>query len=578
MAVQPCRVTRKFSRPLPETLLAILFGLLVLVEPFRVPLIDPDEGRYAEIPREMLASGDYVIPHQNGVVYLEKPPLSYWLVAGSFRLFGETEEAARLPGKLATVGTMLALFLFARRRAGERAGALAATFFGGSLLGFGLARIVLIDPLLTAAQTGAVLAFVSLVEADADSRLRTRAPAIAFAVAAAAAVLLKGLVGVILPGGAVVLWSLVTGRWGPFRRLLAPLPVAAFLVLAVPWHVAAAMREPQFLSFYFVHEHFERFLAPGHRRPGPPWYFVAVIAGGFLPWTPLLPRLRAAWPGRSRAAWAARPLEAFLWIWILLVVVFFSVSKSKLIPYVHPVFPSLALLLALTVSRDRHGLELRPWERWTLTGFLGLLSAAAALAGASGLVAIPGIQAPALALSACLLAGFLMVGSVSSIKPAEGLRVLVASWLLFLGGALGALPVYARWQGTWPIVEAIGANRRPGDLLVQRGDYAPSIPFYERQVTLLSAIGPGSELTFGRGLDRSGVFQSDEEFARVWNGPHRVLAVLHRDVLKEWMEPKRNLAPYRILATARRDKYLLVSNDPVRIVLAAPTSPATQAW
>lgn len=574
--MQPCRVTRNSPRLLPETLLALLLGLLVLVEPFRVPLIDPDEGRYAEIPREMLASGDYVIPHQNGVVYLEKPPLSYWLVAGSFRLFGETEGAARLPGKLATAGTMLALFLFARRRAGESAGALAALFFGGSLLGFGLARIVLIDPLLTAAQTVAVLAFIALAEADADSRPRARALAIAFAVAAAAAVLLKGLVGVVLPGGAVVLWSLVTGRWGPFRRLLAPLPVAAFLVLAVPWHVAAAMREPQFLSFYFVHEHFERFLEPGHRRPGPPWYFVAVIAGGFLPWTPLLPRLRAAWPGRGRAAWASRPLEAFLWIWILLVVVFFSVSKSKLIPYVHPVFPSLALLLALTVSRDGHGLELRPWERWTLAGFLGVLSAAAALAGASGLVAIPGIQAPAIALSACLLAGFLMVGGISSIAPTEGLRVLAAAWLLFLGGALGALPAYARWQGTWTIVEAIGASRHPGDLLVQRGAYVESIPFYARQVTPLSVIGPGSELTFGRGLDRTGIFQTDDEFARVWNGPRRVLAVIHRDVLKGWMEPKGGLAPYRILATARRDKYILVSNDPVRIAHAAFSDPATE--
>jgi 4-amino-4-deoxy-L-arabinose transferase-like glycosyltransferase len=562
-------------RLLPESLLALFFGLLVLVEPFRVPLIDPDEGRYAEIPREMLASGDYVIPHQNGLVYLEKPPLSYWLVAGSFRLFGGTEGAARLPGKLATAGTMFALFLFARRRAGERAGALAALFFGGSLLGFGLARIVLIDPLLTAAETGAVLAFVALAESDASPPSRTRAAAIGFAVSTAAAVLLKGLVGVILPGGAVVLWSFVTGRWGPFRRLLAPLPVVVFLSLSVPWHVAAAIREPQFLSFYFVHEHLDRFLRPDHHRPGPPWYFAAVVAGGFLPWTPLLPRLRASWPGRTRAAWAARPFDAFLWIWILLVVVFFSVSKSKLIPYVHPVFPSLALLLGMAVSRDERGFELRTWERWTLMGLFGGLSAIAALAGASGLVAIPGIPAQALALSACLLVGFLLVGSASAVAPAQGLRVLAASWLLFLGGALCVLPAYARWQGTWPIVEAIAANRRPGDLLVQRGRYVESIPFYSRQLTPLSAIDAGSELSFGRKLDRTGIFQTDEAFNLIWNGPRRVLAVLHRDVLKEWTEPERDRVPYRILATAQRERYLLVSNDPVRVAPAALPDPAT---
>src|SRR5574340_104132 len=111
-------MSRPLSRLAPETILALLVALLILAEPFRVPLIDPDEGRYAEIPREMLATGDFVIPHQNGLVYLEKPPLAYWLVAGSFRVFGETEGAARLPGKVATVGTMLLLFLFAPGRAG----------------------------------------------------------------------------------------------------------------------------------------------------------------------------------------------------------------------------------------------------------------------------------------------------------------------------------------------------------------------------------------------------------------------------------------------------------------------------
>ncbi|MHB1046922.1 MAG: glycosyltransferase family 39 protein [Thermoanaerobaculia bacterium] len=546
---------------LPEIVLALAVGVLVLTEPFHVPLMDPDEGRYAEIPREMLATGDFVIPHQNGLVYLEKPPLGYWLVAGSFRLVGETEGAARLPGKLATVGTMLGLFLFARRRFGERAGALAAFFFGGSLLGFGLARIVLIDPLLTAAQTAAVLAFAALQEADSNGR-RGRGLAAGFAVAVAAAVLLKGLVGVLLPGGAVVLWSFATGRWGPFRRLVSPLPVAIFLLLAVPWHVAAALREPEFLRFYFVREHFERFLLPNHHRPGAPWYFLAVIAGGFLPFTPLLGRLRLVWPGRGRARWAARPLETFLWIWIVLVVAFFSLSRSKLIPYVHPVFPSLALLMAVAVTRDEKGNTLRTAERWILAGFLGLLGAGAAWIGAIDDLGIPGVAAPALVLSGALLAGFVLILLGTAIAPERGLHIASAAWLLCLGGFLLPLPSFARWQGTWPISEAIARNRRPGDLLVQRGDYLESVPFYARQVTPLSRIGPGSELTFGRGLDRSGIFQSDEEFERLWNGSRRVLAVLHRDVLAEWNAEPGRRHRHLLLAEAHRGRYVLVTNDP----------------
>lgn len=552
-------MTNRRVRILPETLLALVVGVLVLAEPFHVPLIDPDEGRYAEIPREMLATGDFVIPHQNGLVYLEKPPLGYWLVAGSFRLVGETEGAARLPGKLATVGTMLGLFLFARRRAGERAGALAAFFFGGSLLGFGLARIVLIDPLLTAAQTAAVLAFAALQEADSEGR-RGRGLTLGFAVAVAAAVLLKGLIGVLLPGGAVVLWSLATGRWGPLRRLASPLPVAFFLALAVPWHVAAALREPEFLRFYFVREHLERFLLPNHHRPGTPWYFLAVVAGGFLPFTPLLPRLRLVWPGKGRARWAARPLETFLWIWVGLVVAFFTLSKSKLIPYVHPVFPSLALLLALAVPRDEKGSELRAAERWSLAGLLGLLGAGAAWIGAADDLGIPGIAEPVLLLSGALLAGFVLMVVGPSIAPGRGLHFAGAAWLLFLGGTLVPLPSFARWQGTWPISEAIARHRRPGDVLVQRGDYLESVPFYARQVTPLGRIGSGSELTFGRGLDRTGVFQTDDEFDRLWYGSRRVLAVLHRDVLAEWNAEPGHRRRYFLLAAAHKGRFVLVTN------------------
>lgn len=559
----------------PETLLAILVALLVLAEPFRVPLLDPDEGRYAEIPREMLASGDWVLPHQDGLVYVEKPPLAYWLVAGSYRLFGETEAAARLPGKAATVGTMLALFLFARRRAGERAGALAAFFFGGSLLGFGLARIVLIDPLLTAAQTAAVLSFAALGEGGATRR-RESALALGFAVATAAAVLLKGLVGVLLPGGAVLLWTVATGRTRPFRVLLTPPPVLAFLGLAVPWHVAAALRDPGFLRFYFVHEHLERFLLPDHHRPGAPWYFLAVVAGGFLPFTPLLPRLRSVWPGRRRAGWAARPLEAFLFVWVLFVVAFFSLSKSKLIPYVHPVFPSLALLLALAVARDEAGRALRAGERWGIAGLLGLLAAAAAWAGASDDVAIPGLSGPVLALSAALLAGFLLVGVGPTLAPERGLALAGAAWLLVLGGALVVLPAWARWDGSWPVVSALRQTLRPGDLVVQRGGYVESLPFYVRRLTPLSRIGPGSELAYGRGRDGAGVFQTDEEFARQWNGPRRVLALLHRDVLGEWAAPGSARRPFTVLATARRGRWVLVSNEPVRVLARSASGPGPE--
>ena len=552
------------SRVVPETVLALLVGLLVLAEPFRVPLLDPDEGRYAEVPREMLASGDWIVPRQNGLVFLDKPPLSYWLVAGSFRLLGESEGAARLPGKLATVATMLALFLFARRRAGERTGALAALFLGGSLLSFGLARTVLTDPILAAAQTGAVLAFASLCEGGGSDPRREKALAAAFALSAAAAVLAKGLVGVVLPGGAVLLWSAATGTWRPLRRLLAPGPVALFLAVAVPWHVAAALREPEFLRYYFGHEHLDRFLRPDHHRTGAPWFYLAVLGAGFLPWTALLPRLRLAWPGFRRTELRSRPAETFLWIWLLLVFAFFSASSSKLVTYVLPAFPALALLLAFATARGEDADALSRGERRALLGLFGALSVAAAVFGATDLVAFPGLSGPALGLAAALLLGFLLVGAVPLVAPGQGLRAAAAAWVLFLAAAHVALPPFVRGYGSWPLVEALEKERRPGDVVVQRGDYVHSLVFYSRQRTPLSRIRPKDELDLGRRLDRSGVFQSDESFAALWNGPRRVLALLHRDVLREWTGPGSLRTTYAVLAADRDGRHLLVSNDPGR--------------
>src|ERR1019366_6140534 len=147
---------------------------------------------------------------------------------------------------------------------------------------------------------------------------RARRDLYAFHAACAAAVLLKGLVGVVLPGGAIVLWALVTGRWRTLARVFLPGPILLFCALAVPWHVAMALRHPDFLQFYFVHEHFQRFATTEHRRAGPPVYFIPVLLAGFLPWTGFFGRFREVWPGFSRGGWRARGTEGFLWIWSVL--------------------------------------------------------------------------------------------------------------------------------------------------------------------------------------------------------------------------------------------------------------------
>ena len=360
--------------------LLLLATFLLVLEPGRVPLFEPDEGRYGEFPREMLATGDWITPRLNGVLYFEKPPLYYWSVAASMAVLGPTELAVRLPGKLSAAGMVLLAAAFARRRYGARTGLLAGLVCASSLLVVALARIAIIDPMLSLAMSGAAFAFAAFAEGDeAGDALRARRALYGFHVACAAAVLLKGLIGVVLPGGAIVFWTIWTGRWRTLARVFSPGPLLVFLALAVPWHVAMARQHPDFLQFYFVHEHFDRFAKTEHKRTGPLVYFVPVLLAGFLPWTAFLGRWKETLPGLSRAAGMARATEGFLWMFSGLVFAFFSVSRSKLIPYVLPIWPALAVLLALGIERARaRGASFRGERIATGVLFGALLCAGAA--------------------------------------------------------------------------------------------------------------------------------------------------------------------------------------------------------
>ncbi|MBI5440116.1 MAG: glycosyltransferase family 39 protein, partial [Deltaproteobacteria bacterium] len=207
------------AEPLPAVSRVLLWALLaiavafLLVETGHTPFFEPDEARYAEIPREMLATGDFVAPHLNGYRYYEKPPLHYWAVAASMSLFGETEWAARLPVKLSAAGMVLFTVFFARRRFGERVGLLAGLIVATSLLVVALSRLNTIDTPLSFALSSAAFAFASFQEHErAGDRARARVALYLLHFSCAAAVMLKGLVGLVLPGGAILVWALLSRR------------------------------------------------------------------------------------------------------------------------------------------------------------------------------------------------------------------------------------------------------------------------------------------------------------------------------------------------------------------------------
>ena len=321
--------------------LAITFGLLSYQFLGRYPLLEPDEGRYGEIPREMLELADFVTPHLNYVKYFEKPPLLYWMNALSMAIFGQNEFAVRLPS--ATTGLLTILFTYwLGRKLFDRLTGLYGAIIIGSCLGFvAQGRIPLTDMPLTLCLTVSLGSFILAVRSEKGEKYGYMYLSYA---AAALAVLSKGLIGILFPCAIIFLFILFRKRWRILLEMRIVTGLALFFAIASPWFILVSMRNPEFARFFFIHEHFERFLTTVHSRYQPFWFFVPVLFALLLPWVLYLPAaLRDTW--RKRHGEHGEIL-AYLAIWAGFIFIFFSKSNSKLIPYILPAVPPLALLIA----------------------------------------------------------------------------------------------------------------------------------------------------------------------------------------------------------------------------------------
>jgi dolichol-phosphate mannosyltransferase len=321
-------------------LLALLAGVL-LFHGLSYPLVEPDEGRYAEIGREMAGSGDWVIPRFNQEPYLDKPPLFYWLIAVSVRLFGAQEWAVRLVPSLATFLTILATFFFARRALGIRRtllGVFVLTLMSGVILA---GRMLILDAVLTLM---VVLALFTAHEAVRGERLR-QCWWLLSALFCALGVLVKGPVAVALTVPPVLAYGWVHRQPARPRFGSWCLFAAVVLVVIAPWFVAISIRCPEFPHYFFVNQHLVRYLGQEH-HPKPIWFYVPVILGGCLPWSLLLFPLGVFLFSR-RPEFRIRRTRGmgFLLLCSGWCLTFFSASRGKLPPYILPAMPPLALLL-----------------------------------------------------------------------------------------------------------------------------------------------------------------------------------------------------------------------------------------
>jgi 4-amino-4-deoxy-L-arabinose transferase-like glycosyltransferase len=305
------------------------------------PLAHPDEGRYAEISREMVASGDWVTPRLDGFAYFQKPPLQYWATAIAFEAFGRSEWTARLWTALAGLGSVLLTWFAGRRLLGATAGDFGALALLASPYFVVMSGINTLDMGVSLFLSSAVFAYLLSRQAP-TRRAETRWMLLAWA-AMALAVMSKGLIGVVLPLATLVGYAVWHRDLGAVRHLHWVPGLAVFLAITAPWFVLAARANPEFLEFFFLHEHFQRFTSTVHNRAGPIWYFVPILLLAVAPWiAPAAAGIARAWRSRPEAGTVST--RRFLLFWCAIVFAFFSLSQSKLPAYLLPIVPALALL------------------------------------------------------------------------------------------------------------------------------------------------------------------------------------------------------------------------------------------
>ncbi len=340
-------------------LLALIYALLWFGTLHYRHLIPSDEGRYAEMAREMLVTGDWVTPRYNGYLYFEKPPLQIWATALAFKAFGIGEWQARLWTALTGFLTILMIGFTSAKVYGARAGFLAAVVLAASPMWIISGHVNSLDMGLSAFL---VAALCSLLLAQHTHHVKSTRNWMWLCWGfMALATLSKGLIGIVIPAMVFLAYSISKWDWRIWRRLYLVSGTLLFLLICAPWFILVSQRNPQFLEFFFIHEHLQRFTQDDHSRTGPIYYFLPLLIIGFLPWILQI-------PGAILKAWSARrPTFSSSWLltcWAVVIFAFFSISHSKLPGYIIPIFPALAILVGIRLDQllGQHNSLKLPWK------------------------------------------------------------------------------------------------------------------------------------------------------------------------------------------------------------------------
>ena len=540
-------------------LLTLVIGVLFAIMLGDRPFHDPDEGRYVEIPREMVETGDYITPRLNGIKYFEKPVLFYWMEAAAIKVFGLSEWSTRLVPMLMALLGCLMVYGFGRKFFDRRTGLASALILASTLLWYVYSRIVSLDLTLSVFVTACLFCFY--LAAHARSRWRQEGYVVLMYSFAALAVLTKGLVGMAIPGCTAVIWIIYNRKWSLISPLLLSFGPLVFVAIALPWHYMASQANPEFFDFYIIHEHFTRYLDTVHRRTGPIVYFIPVILLGLFPWVVFF--FQAMWQAMKdvRKDKQKHEILSFLLIWFFFCFVFFSVNKSKLIPYILPVFPALALIIG------RHLAAL--WEQndkayraaYMVYGAITALLAAGLIFAPFFFDANSAQKLWPYVIMGCIVLAASSV-SVPYMAHKRGFRaaaplmfVLSACFFLVInaGAYIGQRPSFG------PIAKIINTELpEPTEVVMYHKYFQDFPPYLGRKVTVVEWKG---ELEFGIKQEAKTAewMISNAEFHKRWNSDRLIYLAANENYFKSL----RGNENFKYFPIAEVDGNVLVSNQKV---------------
>lgn len=569
---------------------------------FRPALLDDADTVHAEAAREMLTRHDWVTLYANGVRYLEKAPLQYWAVAAAYKLLGISESTTRLPLTLALLALAMVLYRLGSWIYNQKAGFYAAIIIVTSFGPFIYTRFFIPDVIVGLFLTGGLGFFLLGLNQTQPSRLACWG----LALCAALMVLTKGLIGVAFPGAIIVFYLLLTGNLRHLLRMRLVSSALVFLAVAAPWHILAAIENPPagkangFLWFYFVNEHFKRYL--GTRYPKdydtvPLWLFWGLLLIWLLPWSAFLPqslaRVKQAWRGsRSAPTLKARATILFA-TWALVIMVFFSFSTRQEY-YVLPALPALALLTGAWLGQESP--SGRPEKAGLVSSWILLAISCAVFAACSLLATISSRPAPGSdiadllrrdpsryalsfghfldltpqalgAFRTPLLAtgGALLLGSALSLIFRKRCRPMLANislaltMVVVLACALEGFAIFEPVISSRQLALAVEKQYRPGDVVVINGEYeeGSTMNFYTgRQVHVIKAT---HNLWYGSLFpDAPAIFEDGQSLSRLWNSGTRVFLWTQAENLPAVL---RDVISYQV---ARSGGKVILSNRPNR--------------